>query len=207
MVGPSRRHRRGHRLALFARPLPTRGWEGSRPTLLQATRRNNEVVGRKGQGELMLPIARVFRAGLNFPPHAARVLAPGRVIALHAIGGDGAAHRRSPKCSVHLLSGALDEARSAVDHPALLAFFDHHGVTQVRWWRAVKLGERPGGPCRGGQPHPYPSNSALASCGRAALVKKGMCPSVADFSRKISRRAWRKVRLPTPQAGPNFTPG
>ncbi len=38
-------------------------------------------------------------------------------------------------------------------------------------------------------------------------VKNGICPSVADFSRKTSFRAWGKVRLPTTQAGTSLQTG
>ena len=83
--------------------------------------RDNEVIIRKRERELMFQKVRLFREGIHLTSHSPRVLADCEVVALHAIRIDRAADRRRPQGRCDLLGGPVDDARSDVDYATMCA--------------------------------------------------------------------------------------
>jgi len=105
--------------------------------------RDNEVVVRKRERELMFQRVRVFREGIDLAPHPPRVLAYRQIIAFHPIRIDRTADRRSPQGRFDLRGGPVDNAGGDVDHPTMRALFDDHRVAQIGWRVAAGFRKTP----------------------------------------------------------------
>ena len=79
--------------------------------------RNNEVVVRKRERELMFQKGRLFREGIHPTSHPPRVLADRQIVALHAIRIDRAADWRRLQGRFELHRGPIDDAGGHMDHP------------------------------------------------------------------------------------------
>jgi hypothetical protein len=105
--------------------------------------RDNEVVVRKRERELMFQTVWLFREGIHLASHPPRVLAYRQIVALHPIRIDHAADRRRPQGRFDLHGGPVDDAGGHMDHPTVRAFFDNDRVAQVGWRVAAGFGQTP----------------------------------------------------------------